>query len=280
MKISRMVLLPAMCLALAFAPAFAGGEAARAGYGGLVADLVSAAVNPSEEALAAIEADLEGTDDIVARLVAETWKKVWLDPGYRLYMFGADDPAELPVTGKHAFVVLGYALENGEMTDELIGRCSAAAAAWKAFPESIIVCTGGATGGNNPEGHTEAGLMKAWLVDNGGIAPEKIFTDERAKTTEENARNTLAILKEQGVETMTVVTSSYHQKRGVTLYAAMAARYRQEYGYTVEIIGNFCYPVENGAHLERREMSSTVYQLCSLLGMDAQQMSMVYGVLR
>ena len=69
------------------------------------------------------------TADELAADIAECWKQVWLDPTYRLYVFGTDDPAELPITGRHGFVVLGYQLAQGEMTEELIGRCDAAAAA-------------------------------------------------------------------------------------------------------------------------------------------------------
>ena len=83
-------------------------------------------------------------------------------------------------------MVLGYELLNGGMTDELKGRCDAAAAAAKTFPASLLVCSGGATGQNNPQRHTEAGLMKDYLVDECGIAAERVFTDERALTTAEN----------------------------------------------------------------------------------------------
>ena len=56
------------------------------------------------------------------------------------------------------------------------------------------------------------------------------------------------ILKEQGIETITIVTSAYHQLRGQTLYSAMASRYAQEQGYSVEIVGNYCCDVENAAY--------------------------------
>ena len=76
-----------------------------------------------------IRADAAAINDGVAAAIAEHWEKVWLDPDYRLFLYGTDDPSALPVTGKHAFVVLGFRLQNGEMTDELKGRCDAAAAA-------------------------------------------------------------------------------------------------------------------------------------------------------
>ncbi|MBR0226816.1 MAG: YdcF family protein [Clostridia bacterium] len=211
-----------------------------------------------------IAEDVKLLDDDIARSVADHWKKVYLDD-YRLYLYGQDDPAKLPITGRHAFVVLGYELKNGQMTDELKGRCDAAAAAAKAFPDSILVCSGGATGGNNPHGNTEAGQMRKYLVNTCGIAEERIFTDKRAMTTTENAVNTLKILREQGVESMTIVTSSYHQRWGQVLYNAMAAKYRQAYGYSVEIIGNFCYDVEPSNPMFRADAKIAISQLKSIL---------------
>ena len=49
-------------------------------------------------------------------------------------------------------------------------------------------------------------------------------------TTAENAVNTFAILKDHAIDTMTIDTSSYHLKRGQTLYNALAALYRQDHG--------------------------------------------------
>ncbi len=179
---------------------------------------------------ARIEADAAILNDDVAPAIVECWKKIYLDPEYKLNVYGTDDPAELDLYGVHAFVVLGFQLKDGEMTEELMGRCDAAAAAAKAFPDSILVCSGGATGDNNPEGHTEAGLMKDYLVEQCGIEADRIFIDEAAMTTAENAINTFRILREQGIETITIVTSSYHQRSGQTLYNSMAARYQKEYG--------------------------------------------------
>lgn len=262
-----------LCLCLCFQSACA--EMVSVSYAELIACLANAYMKPSEEALAQIDREVEEIDDTVARSVAEYWKEVWLDPEYRLFIYGEDDPAELPVTGRHAFVVLGYALQDGEMTNELIGRCRAAAAAARAFPDSILVCSGGATGENNPDGHTEAGLMKEYLTGECGIAPERIFTDERAMTTEDNARNSLAILQQQGIETMTVITSSYHQKRGQTLYNAMAAVYRQEQGYSVEIVGNYCWPVKKGPKTQDSEAAIAISQMGSILGVPKDQLDLI-----
>lgn len=262
-KLLALLILPALLYTCVIPAAVAAsGMGNDVTFDTLLSDLMTA-----YEANARIDADAAILNDDIARSVAAHWKKVYLSD-YRLYLYGQDDPAELPITGKHAFVVLGYELKNGEMTNELKGRCDAAAAAAKAFPDSILVCSGGATGGNNRHGNTEAGLMKKYLVNQCGIAEERIFTDKKAMTTAENAVNTLAILRKQGVETMTIVTSSYHQRWGQVLYNAMAARYRQAYGYSVEIIGNYCYDIEPSNPMFLADASIALSQLKKILAQD------------
>ena len=252
-------------------------------FGILLADLLAAYENPSQSDAARIDADVTAITENrdIAEAVADHWKKVYLDPEYRLYLDGSDDPSQLPVPddSAHAFVVLGYELENGEMTEELKGRCNAAASAAKAFPQSILVCSGGATGKNNPERHTEAGLMKDYLSEVCGIAPERIFTDEKAMTTAENALNTYAILKEQGIRTMTVVTSSYHQRWGQVLYNAVGAQYRQESGYTAEIVGNYCYDTEPSNALFYMDELFAVWQLGQILGLKDDEMKLLPDIM-
>ncbi|MBR4540299.1 MAG: YdcF family protein [Clostridia bacterium] len=237
-------------------------QTVKVDYGTLLTDLMDAYTSVTR-----IDLDVKLLDDDIASAIAAHWKKVYLDD-YQLYRYGVDDPSFLPITSAHAFVVLGYELKNGEMTRELVGRCDAAAAAAKAFPDSILVCSGGATGSNNPEKHTEAGLMKDYLVSACGIAPERVFLDKEAMTTTENAINTFAILRAQGVETITIVTSTYHQRWGQVLYNAMAAKYRQAYGYSVEIIGNYCYDVFPSNVLYLADAQFALTQLKSILALD------------
>lgn len=56
-----------------------------------------------------------------------------------------------------------------------------------------------------------------------------------------NVHKTFEILEKQGVHTITIVTSLYHQKRSQALYGVMARIYRQERNYAVRSVGNFCY---------------------------------------
>lgn len=261
---------------------FAGAACAESSLsvGTLLADLAAAYLSPSVQAIEKIDADVEELDDPLASSLAEQWKKTWLDPDYRFLMYGTDSPEELPVSGRHAFVVLGFELENGEMTEELTGRCDAAVAAARAFPDSILVCSGGATGGNNPEKHTEAGLMKAYMSEECGIDPDRIFIDERAMTTDQNMLYSMKILQEQQVGSVTVVTSDYHQLRGQTLLSAIAAVVRREQGYSVEIVGNWCWPTGTAGARQQGEFMSTLFQISTILELPADEMVPVWDVVR
>ena len=251
----------------------------------LFSDLLKACQQPSSEDSQAILTDLNAIrsvsekDYALASSIANHWQKVYLDPEYHLCMYPEEsissgpENKDIPNTSKHAFIVLGYELQNGEMTDELKGRCEAAAAAAKSFPYSVLVCTGGATGGNNPEHHTEAGLMKQYLTEQCGIREERIYIDEKAMTTAENAVNTFEILRENGIKTMTIITSSYHQRWGQVLYNGLGAMYEQKYGNAPKLVGNYSYRIEpdNSAYLN--DAGIAIRQLASVLKVPRNSMA-------
>ena len=255
-------------------------------FGTLLVDLLHAYETPRAGDAEAIEADVAAiagvnpADGAVARAIADHWNRVYVnaDGSYSLHLYGGGERAvsleetALADSPTHAFVVLGFELKDGRMTDELIGRCRAAAAAARSYPSAILVCSGGATGKNNPQGNTEAGLMKQYLAGECGIDASRIFTDERAMTTLENAVNTFEILKAQGVQTFTVVTSSYHQRWGQVLYNAMAALYNQASGYNPRIVENYCFPVEPDERY-RHDDRFAVRQLSAMLGLSDDVLS-------
>ena len=211
-------------------------------------------------------------DGDVARAVTDHWEAVYLNDDYRLCLYheGEETASELesampPPGGKHAFVVLGYQLKNGKMTEELKGRCRAAAAAARSYPDSLLICSGGATGPNNPQRNTEAQLMRQYLVHRCGISGKRIITDTRAMSTRGNAENTFSIMKKQGIDSITVVTSSYHQRWGQVLYNAMAALYRKRFGFEARIVGNYCYETEPENERFRMDSRIALSQLEELL---------------
>jgi len=209
----------------------------------------------------------------VGRVIVDHWTDIVLDEDYRMFDWHGEERAYeleqsgLDFSGKHAFIVLGFKLENGEMVDELVGRCDAAAAAAASYPEAILITTGGATGTGNPYKHTEAGEMKKYLTEHWGIDPDRIFTETDALTTLENAENTFRILEENGIETFTLVTSNYHQMWAQVLFNAKTATYEKETGYKVRILGNYNYQARPAIQ-RKRNAKTGLNQLTSLFGAD------------
>ena len=251
----------------------------EANFGALLANLVDAYENPSSDDVERIESNLVSirnareADYEIGLAIAEHWQAVYLNPDYPLYMYGGGAyasecvPTAMTDMDGHAIVVLGYELENGGMTDELRGRCDAAAALARSLPSAILVCSGGATGKNNPNQHTEAGLMRDYLSSVCQIDPGRIFIDERAMTTVDNAINTFSILREQGIRTMTIVTSGYHQRWGQAVYNAVGALYRRAYDYSVAIVGNYCFDIPPAHYMYRRDDRIAARQIGAVLNL-------------
>ena len=233
-------------------------------FGRLCIVLIRACESPTPGDADAVQSVLDaiGAMDAGDRVVAEAIAQHWMEG------------SALPDSPTHAFEVLGFKLKNGEMTEELALRCEAAAAAARSFPHAILVCSGGATGSNNPKKHTEAGLMKAYLTEKCGIDASRIFIDEQARSTVENAENTFRILQAQGVQSYTVVTSAYHQKWGQVIYNAMAAFYRQTYGYDTQILENYSCNITYNEEYPN-DARWAVYQLAVMLDLPDEVMEAI-----
>lgn len=128
---------------------------------------------------------------------------------------------------KHAFIVLGFALKSdGTMEDELIGRLEVAKASAEKYPESYVLVTGGV----EKNGWTEGQRMHDWLVAN-GIAEERIIVEKKAPDTAGNATNSFNMLyKDYDVDSVSLITSQYHLKRGSILYYAESLYKAKELG--------------------------------------------------
>ena len=105
--------------------------------------------------------------------------------------------------------------------------------------------------------------LKEYLTEHCGIGADRIFTDELAMTTTDNAVNSLAILQEQQIDTMTVVTSDYHQLWGQTLFHAQAEKNRLAGGRPVRIVANYNWPA--GSDRYGGGLLYTVFQLDEIL---------------
>ncbi|MDV4150423.1 YdcF family protein [Clostridium sp. AL.422] len=164
--------------------------------------------------------------------VIEYWD--WIESDMIENIGVAPDGIENPE--KHAFIVLGFALnEDGTMTDELIGRLEVAKASALKYPESYVLVTGGV----EKNGWTEGRRMRDWLVAN-GIDESRIIVEEAAPDTAGNATNSFEMLyKDYDVDSVSLITSQYHLKRGSLLYYAESLLKAAELGVEpIEFIGN------------------------------------------
>lgn len=125
-------------------------------------------------------------------------------------------------------VILGYGLEdNGGLRPVLVERLTKGLAVAQAYPAFPIVVTGGAP----KAGKTEAAAMKEWLLAQ-GVSGTRIYTEDRAGSTQGNAINSAALMRQNGFGNGAVlVTSADHTRRsvadflvaGITLQAVVAS---------------------------------------------------------
>ncbi len=108
-------------------------------------------------------------------------------------------------------VVLGAGLNrNGTMKPVLISRLKAALSLARSYPTAGIITTGGLPKG----GHTEAQAMRKWLIAN-GVWSWRLATENRSRSTVENARYTARMLAAGRATGAVVVTSPNHLKRAM-----------------------------------------------------------------
>ena len=93
--------------------------------------------------------------------------------------------------------------------------------------------------------------MADYLVRRCGLPKSAIRQDPKAMSTVQNVLNSFRILREEGMETLTVVTSGYHMRWAMALFTAAAAWYREQ-GFPVRIIGNWCYNTKRPRNVYRK----------------------------
>lgn len=107
-------------------------------------------------------------------------------------------------------VVLGCQVRNGGPSLMLRRRLEAAYGYLSEHEEVAVIVSGGQ---GDDEAISEAQCMRDWLAER-GIAPERIFMEDRSRDTEENLRFSKAIIDENGLpQKITIVTDGFHQKR-------------------------------------------------------------------
>ena len=106
-------------------------------------------------------------------------------------------------------IVLGTAVNGTEPSPMLRQRLDAALQYLNAHPETQCVVTGGYGDGENL---SEAECMYNYLIA-AGIAPQRVWTEDRATNTVQNLRNTVSMIYEEtGVypERVTILSSDFH----------------------------------------------------------------------
>ena len=288
--VALMTVLALLLCGVAMAEVYEISDENQMNFGRLLIDLIHAKEKPApgdgEAVQGVVDAigALSDTDRQVAQAIADHWMRVYADPNYALYIHDGGERAtalegtSIPDSPQHAFVVLGYKLECGEMAPELGKRCEAAAAAARSFPNALLVCSGGATGSKNPNNHTEAGMMKDYLVNKCGIDATRIIIDESARSTVENAVNTFAMMRAHGVTSYTIVTSAYHQRWGQVDYNCMAAFYRLAYGYEVELLENYSCDIDYNEQYAN-DARWALYHLAVMLGLPQEVMDAIQAAI-
>ena len=111
----------------------------------------------------------------------------------------------------------------------------------------------------------EAGEMKQYLVNHCKLRGKRILTDTRAMNTLANAENTFDILRKNDIHSITIVTSTYHQRWGQALYNAMAALFEKRCNYKVRIVGDYSFDIEPENETLRQGYQIALSQLADML---------------
>lgn len=112
-------------------------------------------------------------------------------------------------------IVLGAGLYGERPSASLVSRLQAAESYLSAHPDAVAVVTGGKGPG---ESITEAEAMKRWLTAR-GVAPERVYMEDRATDTQENMEFSAELLRGLGLEKspVVVVTNTFHMYRSLIL---------------------------------------------------------------
>ncbi len=133
-----------------------------------------------------------------------------------------DNVATQPISDKldhklpeqSAIITLGYALNpDGSMHDILIQRLEKTLEIANQNPHALIIVTGGVPQNNQ----TEGALMKQWLIDK-GIDAKRIYADNYARSTVENALFSRYSLAKHHIKHAVLISSGSHVRRGRALF--------------------------------------------------------------
>ncbi len=107
-------------------------------------------------------------------------------------------------------VVPGAQIHGDRPSLMLSHRLQAAAQYLEGNPHAVCVVSGGQ---GADEQYSEAAVMRVYLVDL-GIAPERIYVEDRSTNTTENMQFTRAVIEQNGLpDKVVIATQEFHQYR-------------------------------------------------------------------
>jgi len=119
-------------------------------------------------------------------------------------------------------VVLGSKIHTDQPSRMLGDRLRLAADYLRQNPDANCVVAGGLGDG---EIYTEAYVMKKYLVEQEGIDPDRIATEDESTNTHENLAFSMEIIREKGWSTdLVTATQTFHQYRAGRLAMQAGAR--------------------------------------------------------
>ncbi len=120
-----------------------------------------------------------------------------------------------PLNEIKCVMVLGCHVNGDKPSEMLEDRLKEALVLLKENPEAVCVVSGGQGRGENI---SEGECMRVWLEEN-GISPDRIYTEVKSTSTNENFSFSKAIFERLGItDKIAVVTNEFHQYRA-KLYA-------------------------------------------------------------
>ncbi len=193
--------------------------------------------------------------DAVDSRQGELWQKImkyWDHANNELTVNTDKLPDDLPKDNSLAIAVLGFELnDDGTMKDELIGRLNTALKCSQQYPNAYVICTGGGTAKDNKD-VTEAGLMGDWLKEQ-GLVEDRLIIEDQSMTTAQNAEFSYKLLLEKypSVNSVAIVSSSYHIPWGSLLFEAEFMKYASENKVPeIHVVSNCAYKTSNETYKE------------------------------
>lgn len=131
-------------------------------------------------------------------------------------------PLQRRPTDAGAIVVLSGGIANAdavrlhpELTEDTLYRCVGAAELYHAGPPCPVIVTGGTL---DPKSFPPVAPFMREMLIKLGVRPDDIISEDQARTTFENARETKRLLDELGVHKSVLVTEAYHMRRSVATF--------------------------------------------------------------